>query len=214
MRAVCRGPLIARVYLSAGIEQKSNDLRLRPAQRPPSAASMPASSARLGFAPAPISLRTISTFGIRARQGEGSNAVGIGGVHVGFGLDQERNDFEILGSNSPMQRRGAIRQLGIRVFGSRADQCDDVRIARRHARQRQSSPPMRPQACSTGANEAGEQESSEFRVSSIVLPTAHAASSALRIIPADRYERKPRRILTEARWKRIESRSGRGPNSI
>ena len=28
-----------------------------------------------------------------------------------FGLEQKRNDFEIFGSNGPVQRRGAIRQL-------------------------------------------------------------------------------------------------------
>ena len=115
--------VIPRIHLSAGVEQEADDLRLRPAYGDHQGVT-PVTSVRFGFAPAAMSLRTISTLALAHARARGVMPWGSAAFTSAFAWIKSETDFEIFGSNGPVQRRGAIRQFCIRVFGSRADQGD------------------------------------------------------------------------------------------
>ncbi len=109
--------------------------------------------------------------GIRAGHRQGSDAVRVGGICVGFGLEQKRNQFRIVGPDCPVQSGGAILQYCVWIlrafahegYGGRA-----IAVARGSGNLR-GIPRIRRRR--QKGNQASEQESSESSL--------HGASSRL-----------------------------------
>jgi hypothetical protein len=133
--------VVARVHFRAGFEQQSHVLDLRTPhsgheRRDPGGVSEIGIRARSHQFSRNLNVR------VCARKSEWSDAIRIGGIDVGFGINQQRYEFQIVGSGRPEQSESPIREFCINIgrafvhesYGRRAltvtESCGDLAFRR------------------------------------------------------------------------------------